>query len=112
MKLIKNKVSIIVNCHNGENYLSKCINSILNQTYKNWEIIFWDNNSNDKSLKIIKSFKSPKIKIFKSKKIKIIRCTEFCSKKVDGEYIAFLDVDDFWLNNKIEQQIKILKKIT
>ena len=90
MKLIKNKVSIIVNCHNGENYLSKCINSILNQTYKNWEIIFWDNNSNDKSLKIIKSFKSPKIKIFKSKKkIKIIRCTEFCSKKSRWRIYSF-----------------------
>ena len=111
MKLIKNKVSIIVNCHNGENYLSKCINSILNQTYKNWEIIFWDNNSNDKSLKIIKSFKSPKIKIFKSKKkLKLYDARNFALKKVDGEYIAFLDVDDFWLNNKIEQQIKILKK--
>ena len=90
MKLIKNKVSIIVNCHNGENYLSKCINSILNQTYKNWEIIFWDNNSNDKSLKIIKSFKSPKIKIFKSKKkLKLYDARNFALKKSRWRIYSF-----------------------
>ena len=44
-------ISIIINCHNGEKYLRKSISSVLNQTYKNWEIIFFDNNSNDKSKK-------------------------------------------------------------
>ena len=46
-------VSIIVNCYNGEKYLRKSISSVLNQTYENWEIIFFDNNSNDKSKKIV-----------------------------------------------------------
>ncbi len=47
-------VSVIINCHNGQEYLDNCIKSVLNQTYKNWEIIFFDNNSEDNSLKIIK----------------------------------------------------------
>ena len=59
-------VSVIINCHNGEKYLSKCIKSILAQTYKNWEIVFWDNCSTDNSKKIIKNFKDTRIKYFKS----------------------------------------------
>ena len=41
-------ISIIMNCHNGEKYLKDSIKSILDQTYQNWELIFYDNNSNDK----------------------------------------------------------------
>ena len=65
--MTKNKgplVSVIVNCHNGEKYLSKSINSILNQTYKNLEIIFCNNKSKDNSEKILKSFKDKRIKYF------------------------------------------------
>ena len=58
-------ISIIINCHNGEKYLRKSISSVLNQTYENWEIIFFDNNSNDKSKKIVKSFKEKKNNIYK-----------------------------------------------
>ena len=49
-------VSIIINCFNGEKYLKETIQSIYNQTYENWEIIFWDNLSTDNSKKIAKSF--------------------------------------------------------
>ena len=61
-------VSIIINCHNGEKYLDKSLSSILSQTYRNWEIIFFDNKSSDKSLSIVKSVKDKRIKIFRSKK--------------------------------------------
>ena len=49
------KVSVIVNFHNAEKYLRQCINSIIEQEFKDLEIILWDNNSNDNSSKIIKS---------------------------------------------------------
>ena len=49
-------VSIIMNCFNGETFLKESINSVLSQTYKNWEIIFWNNQSQDKSAEIFKSF--------------------------------------------------------
>ena len=49
-------VSIIVNCFNGEKFLSQSIKTIFDQTYTNWEIIFWDNKSSDKSREIIKKF--------------------------------------------------------
>ena len=56
--LDKNKyplVSIIMNCFNGEKYLKKSLESILDQTYQNWELIFWDNQSSDNSKEIYKS---------------------------------------------------------
>ena len=67
---MKNKdklVSIILNCFNGEEYLKHALKSITNQSYQNWELIFWDNKSNDKSIKIIKNFKDKRIKCFLSK---------------------------------------------
>ena len=51
-------VSIIMNCHNGEKYLQKSLNSVFNQTYKNWELIFFDNRSKDKSKEIALSTKT------------------------------------------------------
>jgi hypothetical protein len=53
-------VSIIMNCHNGGKYLEQSLNSIFLQTYKKWELIFWDNKSTDNSKKILKKFKSKK----------------------------------------------------
>ena len=50
-------VSIIMNCYNGETYLADAVKSILSQTYKNFEVIFWDNQSNDQSAIIYKNFK-------------------------------------------------------
>ena len=49
-----------MNCHNGEKYLKESIKSIINQSYKNWELIFWDNKSSDNSKKIIKKFSCKK----------------------------------------------------
>ena len=63
MKIKSPKISIIVNCHNGEKYLKENILSIKKQSYKNWELIFYDNCSSDNSLKIIKKFKDKRIKI-------------------------------------------------
>ena len=59
-------ISVIINCHNGQKYLKSCIKSILNQDYNNFEIIFWNNFSTDKSEEIIKKFKDKRIRIFSS----------------------------------------------
>ena len=63
-------VSIIVNCYNGEKYLDRCLRSIISQTYKNWEIVFWDNKSTDKTLEICNTFKKndTRIRIYNQKK--------------------------------------------
>ena len=60
-------VSFVVNCYNGDNYLDKCLSSILNQTYKDWELIFWDNSSEDKSKEIF-FYEDKRFKYFSSKR--------------------------------------------
>ena len=107
----KINVSIIMNCHNGETFLRQSVQSIINQTYKNWELIFFDNFSNDNSLKIINSFNDSRIKVFKSEKfINLYHARNEAIKLTKGRYICFLDTDDYWKEEKIEQQIKFLDK--
>ena len=104
-------VSVIVNCHNGEKYLKRCINSVINQTYKKFEIIFWDNCSTDKSLEIIKNFKDSRIKVFSSKIYKkLYSARNLAIKKAKGDIITFLDTDDLWEKNKLLNQYKTLIK--
>ncbi len=95
--MTKKLVSIIINCFNGEKYLEKNLNSILKQKYQKYEVIFIDNCSTDSSSKIFKKIKDKRFKYFKtSKKIKLYASRNFALKKAKGEFITFLDVDDWW----------------
>jgi glycosyltransferase involved in cell wall biosynthesis len=103
-------VSIIVNCYNGEKYLEKCLASILNQKYKNFEVVLWDNLSTDNSANILEKFKDKRFKYYKSNvHTSLPKARNLALSKAKGRYIAFLDVDDFWEPNKLEIQIKYLK---
>ena len=96
-----------MNCHNGAKYLRHSIASIINQTYKNWELIFWDNQSSDESKKILKSFKDKRIKYYKSLRFLNLYNARNCAiKKSKGKYLAFLDTDDWWMKNKLKKQVK------
>ena len=100
-------VSIIMNCYNGETYLADALNSILSQTYKNFEVIFWDNQSHDKSAQIYKSFKDKRLKYYYAKKnTSLYRARNLAIKKAKGKLIAFLDTDDIWLKDKLSSQIE------
>ena len=106
-----NLVSIIMNCHNGAQFLNDSLNSIINQTYKKWEVIFWDNKSSDKSEKILKKYKDKRIKYFKARKFTSLgEARSMAFSKCNGEYVAFLDTDDIWYPKKLENQIKCFKK--
>tara|TARA_B100001123_G_C15099307_1_gene942903 strand:+ start:145 stop:1059 length:915 start_codon:yes stop_codon:yes gene_type:complete len=102
-------VSIIMNCFNGERYLRDSIDSVISQTYENWEVIFWDNRSNDNSAKIFKDYKDDRLKYYcaDSHTEILYRARNYALKKTKGEFIAFLDVDDWWLPEKLEKQIPL-----
>ena len=106
----KNLVSIIMNCHNGDKYLREAINSIFKQTYKNWELIFFDNASKDNSAKIIKSYKDKRIKYYYSEYISLGRARKKALNLCKGEFISILDCDDYWSSEKLKLQIEELKK--
>jgi len=114
VKKTKPLVSVIMNCRNGETFLNESLNSILSQTYKNWELIFFDNCSSDKSKAILMKFKKKykkKIKYFKSKRtLKLYEARNEAIKKTKGTYISFLDTDDFWHKRKLSDQLKFLLK--
>lgn len=102
-------VSIIMNCFNGEKYLKQAINSIFSQSYTNWELIFIDNNSNDRSQEIALSF-GKRVNYFKlDKTINLSSARKYGFSKITGEWLAFLDTDDYWFKNKLQVQINFLK---
>ena len=106
-----NLVSIIMTCYNGEFFLEKAVKSIITQTYSNWELIFYNNFSNDRSLEIIQNFQDPRIKYFTSDKLlNLGQVRKKAIESCNGEYICFLDVDDYWTDNKLEKQISKFKE--
>ena len=101
------KVSIIIPVYNGEKTLKNCLNSVLNQTYKNYEILVVDNNSNDKTKKIIKEFekKDKKIKYIFEKKTGRGSARNAGINTANSEIIAMTDSDCIVPNNWIEKLI-------
>lgn len=99
-------VSVIVNCYNGEKYLKYAVESILSQTYRNLELIFWDNRSTDKSKDIIQSYNDKRIKYFYAKKhTTLYEARNLALQNCNGQFVCFLDVDDWYETSKIEDQI-------
>ena len=104
------KVSVIIPVHNSENYILECINSVINQTYKNLEIIVVDDKSTDNSVNLIKSIKDKRIKLIE---LNVNSGAAIARNKgieaSTGDYICFLDSDDYWKLKKIEKQVKFIK---
>ena len=110
-------VSILINNYNNKLYIKKCIQSCIRQSYKKFEIIIYDDNSNDGSQEIIKNIKDKRIKkIFNKKRMYntgalnqlegIYRSTV----KSKGDIIFLLDGDDFFLKDKLYYITKVFKK--
>lgn len=108
---MKNLVSVIIPSYNHEKYIEKCIMSVINQTYKNLEILVMDDNSKDNSAKILKNIKDSRLKVYYSNKNKgIVRTINELTKKCKGKYVAIIGSDDIWKKNKISKQISYLEK--
>jgi glycosyltransferase involved in cell wall biosynthesis len=106
-------VSILMNCYNGEKFLREAIESVLAQTYLNWELIFWDNQSTDQSADIFKSYDDKRLKYFyASKHTLLYEARNLAIEKSQGGYLAFLDVDDYWDSTKLEKQMLVFSKNT
>ncbi|ETB63551.1 TPA: hypothetical protein DIC38_03600 [Candidatus Nomurabacteria bacterium] len=107
------KISIIIPTYNGEKYIQKAIESVLNQTFKDFEVIVVDDFSKDNTVSVIEELQK------KDERIKIICLNENSGgpakpknegfKIAKGEYVAYLDQDDEWLKEKLEEQIKFFE---
>lgn len=108
---MKKLVSVIIPSYNHEKYISDCVLSVLNQTYKNLEVFVMDDCSTDNSFSILKKIKDERLKIFRSKKNKgTVRTINELTKKCNGEYVAIIGSDDIWKKDKIEKQVDYLDK--
>ncbi len=105
------KVSIIMPNYNCEKFIAETINSVLSETYTNWELLIVDDCSTDKSIDIIKDYceKDSRIKLFINEKNSGAAATRNRAiKEATGRWIAFLDSDDLWLPEKLEQQLHFM----
>lgn len=102
----KPQISVLMTVYNHDQYLKKSIQSILNQTYKNWKLIVIENGSQDNSKKILKKIKSKRIKkIFLKKNIGRTNALNYGLKFCKGKYIAIMDSDDLSKKNRLFIQI-------
>ena len=106
-------VSIITPTFNSEKYIVETIQSVLNQTHTNWELLIIDDASTDNTLEIIEELKAKenRIKVFKFQTNVGAGTTRNKGiEEAQGDYIAFLDADDLWEPNKLEKQLKFMKE--
>lgn len=106
-------VSIIMPSYNAERYIAESIESVIAQTYPNWELIITDDRSSDKTVEIALSYsqKEPRIDFKVAENHTGIAGTRNqCIARAKGRYIAFLDNDDLWMPEKLEKQVKFMQE--
>jgi glycosyltransferase involved in cell wall biosynthesis len=104
------KVSVIIPCYNAMPYLSETVDSVLRQTYTNFEIIIIDDGSSDKTVEWASQLTDPRIKLISQENKGAAGARNTGIANSQGEYIAFLDADDLWEPTKLEKQVQCLDK--
>lgn len=105
-------VSVITPCYNGAGYISETIESVIAQTYENWEMIIIDDGSLDNSAEIIRSYeeRDPRIRLISQKNAGSASARNRGIRNAGGQYIALLDADDLWDAEFLEEQIAFMKR--
>ena len=108
---VEGLVSIIMPSYNTAIYIEETIQSVLNQTYPNWELIIVDDCSNDNTDEVLEKIKDPRIHYLKNEKNSGAAVSRNKAlREAKGQWIAFLDSDDLWMRNKLEKQIQFMEE--
>ena len=102
-------ISVVIPLYNKSDKIKRCIDSVLEQTFKDFEIIIINDGSIDNSLEIVKMFKDFRIKIYTTENKGVVSARNFGIKASNFQIVAFLDADDFWLSNHLETLSKLAK---
>ena len=105
---MKPEVSIILPSYNYENYIGKAIDSVINQSYPNWELIIIDDGSTDNSINVIKRYRDKRIHLFTQKNIGVSKTLNRGIQLSKGKYICFLDADDKYHPEKLSYQVEYM----
>lgn len=104
-------VSIIMPSYNTARYIKDSIDSVIAQTYQNWELIIIDDCSTDDSIEIINSYRDPRIRLLTNEKNSGAAISRnYGLREAKGRYIAFLDSDDIWVKEKLEKQVNFIQE--
>lgn len=106
------KVSVIIPVYNVEKYIAFAVQSVLKQSYQNFELIIVDDGSPDQSIEICQQFIDPRITIIHQKNRGVCAARNTGIRHAQGEYLAFLDGDDIWLPEKLEKHVEHLETPT
>ena len=106
---VKTLVSVNLVVHNDSKYLGEAIESVISQTFKDFELVIIDDGSTDETPKIIKSFSDKRIKLFRIPHLGQTKARNKAISKSSSPYIAIIDADDIWKKNKLEEQIEFIK---
>lgn len=107
--MLNNDISVIIPVYNGENTIKETIESVLKQTFTNFELIIINSDSNDATLSIVSQIKDERIKVFSYPKANVAVNRNRGFKHATGEYITFLDADDLWTKDKLTAQYQALQ---
>ncbi len=111
MRIVKGLVSVIMPAYNAEKTINRSLNSILEQSYSNFELFIIDDCSSDKTLQIINSYNDERIILIKNdKNLGAPKSRNKAIEKARGEFICFQDADDEWHLNKIQMQVDFLRE--
>jgi len=111
---MKKLVSVIIPAYNHENYILECLESVINQTYVNMQLIIVNDGSQDDTERIINEYIENKnfdnIEFYSKENEGLCKTINFGLKKVKGDYVAILASDDLWKSDKIERQVSFLEE--
>ncbi|HZD32632.1 MAG TPA: glycosyltransferase [Candidatus Angelobacter sp.] len=104
-------ISVIVNLYNGRATLAEAMDSVLAQTYSDWELLIWDDCSSDGSVEVARGYDDARIRYYRSDaQLALGQARQAAIDMAQGEWIAFLDQDDVWLPRKLEQQLALARE--
>lgn len=104
------KISVIIPIYNGEMTIRETIQSVLNQSFTDFEIIAIDDGSTDRTVEVVRSIKDPRVKVFSYPNAGQAASRNRGMDRASGEYFAFIDADDLWTPEKLETQLKALEE--
>jgi len=107
--IVMPKVSVNIPCFNAEKFIRKTINSVISQTFTDFEVIIINDGSQDQTEQIINTFSDPRIKYYRQSNYGLAYTRNKAVSLSSGELIAFLDQDDTWLPQKLEKQVKLFE---
>lgn len=102
-------VTVLISSYNQGAYITECLNSVLNQSYKNLQVIVVDDGSQDDTLDILQSFEDERLTALTTEKNTAFRLYEIAEKEIQGKYVAELALDDRWTLDKIKKQVDFLE---